>query len=110
MIRSALIAIMFNFSPPANEVWGKVISLQVCVCPQGGCLVRGGVPDGDPRPPNGYCCGRYASYWNAFLFVSMFASNFDIVSMLTLVLMKTMGWNPFFVFASCYHFFHYYRS
>ena len=22
--------------PPANEVWGKVICLQVCVCPQGG--------------------------------------------------------------------------
>ena len=24
-----------------NEVWGKVICLQVCGCPQGGCLVRG---------------------------------------------------------------------
>ena len=21
------------------------------------------------RPPNGYCCGRYASYWNAFLYI-----------------------------------------
>ena len=21
-----------------------------------------------PPPPNGYCCGRYASYWNAFFF------------------------------------------
>ena len=30
------------FLPPANEVWGKVICLQVCVCPQEGCLVRGG--------------------------------------------------------------------
>ena len=29
------------FLLPANEVWGKVICLQVCVCPQGGCLVRG---------------------------------------------------------------------
>ena len=28
--------------PPANEVWGNVICLQVCVCPQGGCLVPGG--------------------------------------------------------------------
>ena len=27
----------------------------------GGCLVE------TPRPPDGYCCGRYASYWNAFL-------------------------------------------
>ena len=26
----------------------------------------GGVPGGDP-PEDGYCCGRYASYWNAFL-------------------------------------------
>ena len=39
---------------------------------QGGCMVPGGaysgggVPCGDP-PPDGYCCGRYASYWNAFL-------------------------------------------
>ena len=26
----------------------------------GGCLVE--------TPPDGHCCGRYASYWNAFLF------------------------------------------
>ena len=26
--------------PAANEVWGKVISLQVCVCPQGEYLTR----------------------------------------------------------------------
>ena len=32
------------FLPPTNEVWGKVICLQVCVCPQRGCLVLGGVP------------------------------------------------------------------
>ena len=50
------------FLPPANEVWGKVICLQVCVCPQeggrgvsgpGGCLFPwgsgpGGVPGGEP--------------------------------------------------------------
>ena len=72
--------------PPANEVWGKVICLQACVCPQGrGCLARGGpapggclvlvqgVPGGDP--PDGYCCGRYASHWNAFLFDKIFAKN-----------------------------------
>ena len=108
--------------PPANEVWGKVMCLQVCVCPEGGacscsrgvcsgvcssvCSGGGGVPGGDeaptpapggvwsgrvpaPRgsvcsrgcllwgvpggdPPNGYCCGRYASYWNAFLFLRNF--------------------------------------
>ena len=28
-------------------------------CSWGGCLVE--------TPPDGYCCGRFASYWNAFL-------------------------------------------
>ena len=29
-----------------------------------------------PHPtPDGYCCGRYASYWNAFLFGIIFAEN-----------------------------------
>ena len=42
------------------------------VCSQGGCLVPGwcllqGGAWWRP-PPDGYCCGRYASYWNAFLF------------------------------------------
>ena len=35
-----------------------------------GGLLRGGggsSPGGDP--PDGYCCGRYASYWNALFFV-----------------------------------------
>ena len=34
----------------------------------GGCLVRGGVE----TPPDGYCCGRYASYWNAFFYISVY--------------------------------------
>ena len=41
------------------------------VCEPGpgwGCLVPGG--GGDPR--DGYCFGRYASYWNAFLFIFIF--------------------------------------
>ena len=25
-----------------------------------------------PPPADGYCCGRYASYWNAFLFIFVF--------------------------------------
>ena len=32
---------------------------------------RGGFPactEADPPEREGYCCGRYASYWNAFLF------------------------------------------
>ena len=32
-----------------------------------GVLAPGGVPGGDP--PNGYCCGRYVSYWNTFLLI-----------------------------------------
>ena len=99
------------FLPPANEVWGKVICLQACVCPQGGsawsggrmhgpggCMVgedawswgvhgrggawsRGVAWSGGLHGPggawfgggclveihlDGYCCGRYTSYWNAF--------------------------------------------
>ena len=39
-----------------------------CVCSRGS--TRGVVPGGDP--PDGYCCGRYASYWNAFLLSKSF--------------------------------------
>ena len=51
--------------PPANEVCVKN-SVHRGVPGPGGCLVPGGC--GDP-PRDGYCCGRYASYWNAFLFL-----------------------------------------
>ena len=39
--------------------WGGVLA------PGGGCLLRRGVET--PLPRDGYCCGRYASYWNAYL-------------------------------------------
>ena len=38
----------------------------------GGCLVLGVPGSGGclvETPPDGYCCGRYASYWNAFLLI-----------------------------------------
>ena len=46
----------------------------------GGCLLPGGACSGgsaprgcgDPLEADGYCCGRYASYWNAFLFTMVF--------------------------------------
>ena len=43
----------------------------------GGCLVPGGVgipacTEVDPPGRGGYCCGRYATYWNAFLFRNIF--------------------------------------
>ena len=65
----------------ANKVWGKVIFSQACVknsvhrggARSWGCLLRGGSATGGGAwwrtPPDGYCCGRYASYWNAFLFI-----------------------------------------
>ena len=37
----------------------------------GECMVQGGLVWGvlvETLPGDGYCCGRYASYWNAFLF------------------------------------------
>ena len=37
------IDVMNSLLPPANEVWGKVICLQLCVCPQGGVPALGGV-------------------------------------------------------------------
>ena len=34
--------------------------------------LRGIWPRGVETPRDGYCCGRYASYWNAFLFCEFF--------------------------------------
>ena len=68
--------------------WGKVIFSQASVILSTGgrclllggawsgrCLLLGGVCSGGclvETPRDGYCCGRYASYWNAFLFVFKF--------------------------------------
>ena len=45
-----------------------------CLVPGGRCLVLGGPGPGGlvETPRDGYCCGRYASYWNAFLFMYVF--------------------------------------
>ena len=51
---------------PGGTCSGGCLLLGGCLLPEEGCLLQGGVPGGDPR---GYCCGRYASYWNAFLLV-----------------------------------------
>ena len=67
-----------------NEA-AKVMFLHLSVCPQGGSAsVHTGIPhppgagtppeqatspqEQAPPPTDGYCCRRYASYWNAFLF------------------------------------------
>ena len=69
--------------PPANEVWGKVIFSEACVknsVHSGGRGVQAHTGGGGsqhalrqtPPPADGYCCGRYASYWNAFLLNQLF--------------------------------------
>ena len=99
IVRFQRIVIYFSFmyqqgigmplSPPAKEVWGKVIFLHLFVIlftggvhGPGGCLVPGEVhgPGGClvETPPDGYCCGRYASYWNAFLFTKYFQIDYKI--------------------------------
>ena len=36
--------------------------------------LRADTPSPEQTPPrrDGHCCGRYASYWNAFLYISLF--------------------------------------
>ena len=53
------LAIITNngYLPPANEVWGKVIFLQACVCPLGGVWSRGG----------GACSRGGASSWGGLV-------------------------------------------
>ena len=70
--------------PPANKVLGQgnIFSSVCqgfcqrgggCVCSRGGGLLPGRwpAPGGggivERTPLDGYCCERYASYWNAFL-------------------------------------------
>ena len=61
--------------------WGDCLVLGGCLVP-GLYLVPGGarswgdgIPacaEADPPGRDGYCCGRYASYWNAFLLLATF--------------------------------------
>ena len=63
----------------SGGVWSGGCLLGGGVPAPGGMLVPGGVwsggmvPGGDP--PDGYCCGQYTSYWNAFLFRQTFVLN-----------------------------------
>ena len=93
---------MSLFLPPANEVWGKAIFLHLSVIlftvgeylgryppPPGRYtpLPQAGTPPGQVHPPGSSACweiratsGRYASYWNAFLFYiwHMGCNNLDL--------------------------------
>ena len=55
-----------------------------CLVP-GGCLLLGG-PGGD-TPRDGYCCGWYASYWNAFLCLNVkrLLFNFNVLRNVLLI-------------------------
>ena len=67
-------------SPPGRGVPGRGVSSWGGAWSQGGLLLGGGlVPGGLLQggawwrpPPDGYCCGQYASYWNVFLYKQMF--------------------------------------
>ena len=70
-----LLVCQFNYRPRRRSC-GKVVFSQVCVknsVHKGmSASVHAGIHTpphlrADTPPPNGYCCGRYASYWNAFL-------------------------------------------
>ena len=50
-----------------------------------GCLPQcmlGYTPMGRHHPADGYCCGRYASYWNAFLFEIFLTVTVTLTSLL----------------------------
>ena len=70
------------FLPPENEVWDKVIFSVACVKNSvhggGSASVHAGIPPPEDTPLRSACweirspSGRYASYWNAILFVLFF--------------------------------------
>ena len=53
----------WGVSAPRGCVCSRGCLLLGGFCSQGGCLVE--------TPRDGHCCGRYASYWNAFLLTSL---------------------------------------
>ena len=57
---------LLEFLPPATKLGQSNIFRSVC---QELCSPGGGVQHAlrQTPPADGYCCGQYASYWNAFL-------------------------------------------
>ena len=63
-----------QFLPSATKLRWLCFYTCLSVCPQGvgglpQCMLGYHTREQAPPPPptaNGYCCGRYASYWNAF--------------------------------------------
>ena len=46
-----------------------------------------------PPLPNGHCSGRYASYWNAFLYSHVFAVSFNIDVMILVNMKLDVSWH-----------------
>ena len=85
---------LFKFLPLATKLGQGYIFTGVChsvngmggvPAPEGGGWAEGmsgpggvacsqGGSSGDPR--DGHCCGRYASYWNAFLYIIVWLARF----------------------------------
>ena len=49
---------------PKGEIQGDQVQANIQVGNSGG--------SGPDPPPDDYCCGRYVSYWNAFLFLNIY--------------------------------------
>ena len=64
-----------KYLPSATKL--RRLCFYTCLSTGGSASVHAGIPPpqeqahplkADPPPADGYCCRRYASYWNAFLF------------------------------------------
>ena len=66
-MRSGLGSMAYCLLPPANEVRGKVICLQVCVCPQGVAWSRGGVWSQGVFGPGGCLVPGVAWSWGCLV-------------------------------------------
>ena len=84
-VHSQGVKLMGIWSRPTakGEVEGDLAGVGGGACSQGvpglgDAWSQGGVPGPGGgawwRPPEGYCCGRYTSYWNAFFFMIKFTS------------------------------------
>ena len=69
------------------HTWGGVSRLT----PAGGCIPAYIEAD-PPLTADSYCCGRYASYWNAFLYSCSFSLLREQVEYLDFVLLQILQW------------------
>ena len=76
-------------SQHALQRW--VCAIQACLAAGGGGACSGGGVPGLggllETPLDGYCCGRYASYWNAFLFMESIWWNYRQLATMPVVML-----------------------